>query len=172
MQTLFIKKLVLHSDFSPSGRNAPSKNDIALIQFYPSERSGRCVIFDQDKQPACLPRQSDRFDESSTCHVSGWGDTETNERGIQYSSRLQIARLHLDDFAQCQADFERRGHIHLDCGKHMCASAETSDSCLGDSGGPLVCHRRCDQVTLVGVVSFGIGCNGDLPGLSNAFNHN
>lgn len=50
----------------------------------------------------------------------------------------------------------------------MCASnlVVGSDACQGDSGGPLFIHERLTGVsTIVGIVSFGISCATDLPGV-------
>lgn len=50
----------------------------------------------------------------------------------------------------------------------MCASnlAVGSDACQGDSGGPLFIHQKSTGVsTIVGIVSFGISCGTDLPGV-------
>lgn len=50
----------------------------------------------------------------------------------------------------------------------MCASniVEGSDACQGDSGGPLFSVNQDSGVsTIVGIVSFGISCGTELPGV-------
>lgn len=50
---------------------------------------------------------------------------------------------------------------HFDITDSMiCAGVEGKDSCQGDSGGPLVAEGK-----LVGIVSFGVGCGEDHPGV-------
>lgn len=49
----------------------------------------------------------------------------------------------------------------------MCASniVEGSDACQGDSGGPLIIYHNSGVSTIVGIVSFGISCGTELPGV-------
>lgn len=46
-------------------------------------------------------------------------------------------------------------------------SKKRSDSCQGDSGGPLQYFpdKESRLAKIVGIVSFGLGCGGDLPGI-------
>lgn len=44
----------------------------------------------------------------------------------------------------------------------ICAIGDDTDTCQGDSGGPLL---RADTNEQVGIVSWGFGCNNDIPGV-------
>ena len=44
----------------------------------------------------------------------------------------------------------------------ICAIGDNTDTCQGDSGGPLL---RADSNEQVGIVSWGFGCNNDIPGV-------
>lgn len=55
-----------------------------------------------------------------------------------------------------------------------CAYApnRTGDTCQGDSGGPLqTIETFSDPAKVVGVVSFGVRCGGDLPGIYTRVAH-
>ncbi len=45
----------------------------------------------------------------------------------------------------------------------ICAGAGRDETCIGDSGGPLVAEGPGASDRVIGVVSFGSGCAGDLP---------
>merc|ERR1712048_421608 len=48
----------------------------------------------------------------------------------------------------------------------ICAGGEIGkDACTGDGGSPLVCQAQSGRWTVVGLVSWGIGCASDLPGV-------
>ena len=98
-QSLYIRNIIIHEGYKETGRRTGSQNDIALLQLYPSEETGQCVIFTPSAQPACLTSDTDRFDSATRCAISGWGDTSTKYSGIQYSEILQITNVNLQDFA-------------------------------------------------------------------------
>jgi secreted trypsin-like serine protease len=63
-----------------------------------------------------------------------------------------------------QACAERLGIGGEATGKYqICAGAGRDESCIGDSGGPLVAEGPGGADRVIGVVSFGSGCAGDLP---------
>ena len=63
--------------------------------------------------------------------------------------------------SECVSDFSQVGIVLGDL--HMCAVSQTGDTCAGDSGGGLV-RAVGDRYELVGVVSFGIGCDSRING--------
>lgn len=49
-QTLRIKRIITHSKYD----SVTNRNDVALIQMYPSTDDGQCAIFGDTVQPACI----------------------------------------------------------------------------------------------------------------------
>merc|ERR1712048_1396430 len=47
----------------------------------------------------------------------------------------------------------------------LCWGEVGKDACTGDGGSPLVCQAQSGRWTVVGLVSWGIGCASDLPGV-------
>merc|ERR1712058_170538 len=48
----------------------------------------------------------------------------------------------------------------------VCAGAEVGkDACTGDGGSPLVCQSNTGRWTVVGLVTWGVGCGSDTPGV-------
>ena len=48
----------------------------------------------------------------------------------------------------------------------VCAGGEVGkDACTGDGGSPLVCQAQSGRWTVVGLVTWGIGCASELPGV-------
>jgi secreted trypsin-like serine protease len=47
----------------------------------------------------------------------------------------------------------------------MCAFAKKTDACQGDSGGPLFMETSFNRYEQIGVVSFGVGCARETPGI-------
>ena len=54
----------------------------------------------------------------------------------------------------------------------ICAGGEIGkDACTGDGGSPLVCQAQSGRWTVVGLVSWGIGCASELPGVYVRVSH-
>ncbi|CBY06740.1 unnamed protein product [Oikopleura dioica] len=169
-QSLRVKDVIVHQRYR--GNN----NDLALIQLFPSQQDGHCIIFNELTQPACINTDSFRFDAGDKCAISGWGDTDEADSGIQMPHSLQTANVNIVEFKECQTAYNTVKK-YLKEKLHMCASAPGVDTCQGDSGGPLVCYKNTDctgsqcefigdRGYLTGVVSFGRNCaEADFPGV-------
>jgi len=111
--------------------------------------------------PICLPPAGFNADngvndsiqsKSTTCIISGWGVTE----GKGSNAQLQHATVPIMTNERCNELF---GNNYLPDRTNMCAGYTNGgiDTCQGDSGGPLTCNVD-NNWTLVGIVSWGIGC--------------
>jgi secreted trypsin-like serine protease len=78
----------------------------------------------------------------------------------QVSDRLRQAQVRPIAAAACAGRLGIGGEATSTY--QLCAGAGRDETCVGDSGGPLVADERgTDRV--IGLVSFGSGCAGDLP---------
>jgi len=151
-QDLKIERIYRHELYV----NSPTdRNDIALIKLKD------CVDYDNHVKPVCLPTTNEEIYYRKTCSASGWGATEWGQLPSQYPKCLRIGDVTIKKPSECSETFKTRSYLRKIM---MCASGDSSeqsvDACQGDSGGPLICHLGANA-TLVGVVSWGIGC-GDL----------
>jgi len=126
---------------------------------------------------ACLPACDNQFDflfsngTGVRCHVAGWGKDEVDG---QFQFIPKKVDLSLIPAAQCEAKLKlalnarKAGagdRFQLDASE-ICAGGEVGkDACTGDGGSPLVCQAQSGRWTVVGLVSWGIGCASDLPGV-------
>eukprot|EP00091_Calanus_sinicus_P002376 TRINITY_DN12413_c0_g1_i1.p2 TRINITY_DN12413_c0_g1~~TRINITY_DN12413_c0_g1_i1.p2 ORF type:complete len:123 (-),score=22.06 TRINITY_DN12413_c0_g1_i1:145-489(-) len=54
----------------------------------------------------------------------------------------------------------------------ICAGAEVGkDACTGDGGSPLVCQAQSGRWTVMGLVTWGVGCASDVPGVYARVSH-
>merc|ERR1712154_436355 len=89
---------------------------------------------------ACLPSSSNQFDQHSDC-----------EQKLKFALNRQSPgsgnRFRLDK-------------------SEICAGGEVGkDACTGDGGSPLVCQASTGRWTVVGLVTWGVGCASDIPGV-------
>jgi trypsin len=90
--------------------------------------------------------------------VSGWGTLSSESSSLP--SQLQAVEVDITSRAVCNNAYAEYGGITINmiCGA---VPGGGKDSCQGDSGGPLVVRN-----SLVGIVSWGIGCaEPDYPGV-------
>jgi len=167
-QTLRVKQIIMHP------RYTGAENDLALLQLYPTSESGECAVFGDTVQPTCINQENHRFPEGTECTISGWGDINQHDNGIQMPDALMMAKVKIFNFEECAAAYKPLSR-YLKTRKHVCAKGDGIDTCQGDSGGPLVCFiddgrnqntestedsqkNAGQQAFLAGVVSFGAGC--------------
>jgi len=84
--------------------------------------------------------------------VSGWGTLQSG--GGSLPERLQEVTVPFVGHFYCQVEY----FPYSITDGMICAGESGKDSCQGDSGGPLVHFDENGKASLVGVVSWGIGC--------------
>ena len=109
-------------------------------------------MFSSSVVPACLPTDPRQSYTGQTAWVSGWGTTLEDGR---VSDVLKVTQQTI--LASSAAACVSGSQDSPVPASKMCAYSEGTDSCQGDSGGPLVV-REDGRWTIVGVVSYGIGC--------------
>jgi secreted trypsin-like serine protease len=151
--TLTVAQIEVHPNYGP----LRLVNDVALV------RVSTPIPFSADIQPVCGPEPTDDFAyRKSSC--SGWGTIASG--GVCCPQELRYVSLNVTTNAFCDAAYAS-DDISDDM---ICASDNIGgterDSCQGDSGGPLVVKDPgTGAFTLVGVVSWGIGCASGYPGV-------
>ncbi|KAL3803204.1 hypothetical protein HJC23_003479 [Cyclotella cryptica] len=106
--------------------------------------------------------------------VMGWGDVVAADDLMQLSEELRAVEVKAISNSVCEASSGRVNGV-WDSYKNqifdvmLCASDPNQDACQGDSGGPLVIKGSSSNGsgdTIVGLVSWGIGCASDIfPGV-------
>ena len=132
---------------------------------------------------ACLPACDNQFDflfsngTGVRCHVAGWGKDEVDG---QFQFIPKKVDLSLIPAAQCEAKLKvalnaRKPGVgdrfQLDSSE-ICAGGEVGkDACTGDGGSPLVCQAQSGRWTVVGLVTWGVGCASETPGVYVRISH-
>ncbi len=150
-----IKFEKIHPKYDLTKANVEWSYDFALMCFEDPIRSSAKVI--KLNKVASTPRTT------SLVNVMGWGDTNPDQSISLKSDELRVAKLRVVSNAQCSTSYQSysfgQGNVIKD--EMMCAMHRTQDTCQGDSGGPMVFQGK-----LVGVTSWGVGCNDrDFPGV-------
>jgi len=131
-------------------------NDVALVKLTAP------IPFSLDVQPICAPERNDQYAYRKTS-CSGWGTQSSG--GACCPQTLRYVTMNITTNAYCNTAYPR-DNITADM---ICATDNTGsrdrDSCQGDSGGPLMVKESDGSFTLVGIVSWGIGCASGYPGV-------
>lgn len=103
--------------------------------------------------------------------IIGWGSTrphlvgkKAKNKPPKYAHSLRQAQVTVVDDAQCVSDFSGKHITKVVPAVMLCAGQPGRDTCTGDSGGPLFAELA-DGVVQVGIVSWGVGCAADRPGI-------
>ncbi|XP_060597388.1 uncharacterized protein LOC132751247 [Ruditapes philippinarum] len=139
----YIEYIVKHWNYSEFKRSY-AINDIVLLKLK------SYIIFNDFKQPACLPESSDLSE--TKCEVSGWGKEKENGSITDTLRAAQVAIIQEHD---CRLTLGK--DYPIDFGKVICAGDDGADTCQGDSGGPLICEIN-GKSTIIGITSWGKGC--------------
>lgn len=128
-------------------------NDIALVKL---EKS---VSWTDTIRPACLYLKND---DPAKLYVVGWGVLGF---GKSRSDVLQKAALQPRSLSDCNSTYVSTAKRHLQ-ETQICAADLRMDACQGDSGGPLqIPEPDSSLFSIVGVISYGIGCGSKYPGI-------
>jgi len=167
-QEYTIVRILKHPQFS-AGRLS---NDIALLY---TDRD--IDLSNPYVNTACMPSCDNQFDyvfnngTGVRCWVAGWGKDEV-DGSFQFIQK-KVA-LPLVPASRCNSNLkfalnqQRQGtgdrfQLHS---SEVCAGGEVGkDACTGDGGSPLVCQSNTGRWTVVGLVTWGVGCGSDTPGV-------
>jgi len=169
----------IHNSYSEQSRLGVIEYDIAVLEL---EKPVDFSIY-RHIRPICLPSSTyvDYTGLNLSGIVKGWGTTLVQ---FKKGSGLTIGKANRNsaaDILQKLTDVRILGHGECDSifedyekrtrGKaklrpsNVCGNSPTGDSCIGDSGSGLVTWNNDIQAyELIGVVSFGVGCNSSFFG--------
>lgn len=182
-QAMQIRKITFHPLYT---RDNIDRNDLAMIELWPTTPNGTCVVITNSAKPACLPTPQVAAikNDQKKCYVSGWGDTNPSNAvyAAPLGDALQIGEISIDGFKRCKQQYQKintvNGRVSLNDHQHLCASNKAkngtvTDACQGDSGGPLICRSTGNSTEelkyiqyITGVVSTGSKCgSNEYPGI-------
>lgn len=152
----FVRYAVVNSQIAFGFVSGGDYNDAALLQV-----AGR-FQWSSRVAPACLPLFYPYYDFAGRrVQATGFG---TNGLGGKLSSVLMKTDLTVLSNADCAPQVKSTMLIF----SQMCTYAKGNDTCQNDSGGPVFYRSVSDQRLFhVGVVSFGEGCGGPVPGVNS-----
>nr|CAI5824215.1 unnamed protein product [Callosobruchus analis] len=152
---LDIKTYKIHDEYDYNTKH----NDIALVEV------DQKIEFSDKVRPACLYWNND--DPEDEMWIIGWGKSTIDQEDDR-TVVLQKARVSAVSVNECNSTYrDRTMHTRTIRASQICAIGNSSDACgQGDSGGPLqVENGNSCSFSIVGVISYGMGCGGVVPGV-------
>jgi len=138
----------LHPDYNPSNTN----NDVCLLKL------DTPLTLNEKVKPIKLNRKDD-WESGTMFTVTGWG---TLTAGGSLPDTLMEVEVPFVGHRTCLLEY----FPYSITDGMICAGETGKDSCQGDSGGPMISFDSNGEPSLVGVVSWGIGCGNWLkPGV-------
>ncbi|KAJ3648510.1 hypothetical protein Zmor_020308 [Zophobas morio] len=130
------------------------ENDIAVVA------TSRRILFNSAVGPVCLPFKYNSYNFLwEMVAALGWGFTDFSGNK---ANTLQEADLYIVSNQDC--DNALPENIQT---TQICTYADGRDACISDSGGPLLWHDDYSgKLELVGIISFGLACATDKPGVN------
>uniref|UniRef100_A0A336MBD1 CSON014321 protein n=1 Tax=Culicoides sonorensis TaxID=179676 RepID=A0A336MBD1_CULSO len=117
------------------------------------------IEFNRNVLPICLPSTSKDYSNVNAI-VAGWGTVKFKGES---SKVLQEVRIKVLDQESCKNNENLKSFFEPT--SMMCAFQREKDACQGDSGGPLFLQTDKNRYEQIGVVSFGIKCANNIPGI-------
>jgi len=114
--------------------------------------------FRREVSSVCLPEQEGSVYDKVTTTVTGWGSLSTDG---QQADKLMGVNVNTLGNAKCNDKYD--GLIE---DSMICATAPGKSACQADSGGPMTTREAGNFYSIIGVVSWGLGCaSPDYPGV-------
>ncbi|KAK3907115.1 Trypsin-4 [Frankliniella fusca] len=135
-----VKNIWYHSKFDFSSMDY----DVSVLELKKSLKFGPTI------QPIALPAVGEELAQGATGVVSGWG---TLSQGALLTA-FHLRKLEIPLWTKDECTKLYKNPMTLVTENMLCGGNFEGDSCQGDSGGPVV-----SQGKLVGIVSWGEGCN-------------
>lgn len=139
-----VKKIEQHESYQYEA----DTHDLAIMEL------DSTVVFGDDINAICLPKQDEILPTGSKCFMSGWGKIRNDGEAVNF---LQHLALPIADRNHCKERNTFNQHVVND--RMICAGYDDGlnygSGCHGDSGGPLACEQPDGSFKLYGVVSWG-----------------
>merc|ERR1712203_1075277 len=169
-----VNSFIKHPRFDPKRLS----NDIAILRL-----TQRINLNNPYVNTACLPSCRDQFGYQFNngtgvrCWVAGWGKNEVDGsfQFIQHKVDLPLVEKNSCNNKLKNALNAQRagsGNRFSLSQSEICAGGQVGkDACTGDGGSPLVCQGQSGRWTVVGLVTWGVGCASDVPGVYARMSH-